>query len=86
MIGGNWKCNGTLESNAERVKIFNEAGPIPSSVEVVLCVPDVHIAMVLGSLRDDIEVGAQNCGNFSKDGAYTGEIANKPKTIMVIHD
>jgi triosephosphate isomerase len=30
--------------------------------------------MVLSSLRDDVEVGAQNCGNFTSDGAYTGEI------------
>jgi triosephosphate isomerase len=32
--------------------------------------------MVLARLRDDIEVGAQNCGNFSSDGAYTGEIGS----------
>jgi triosephosphate isomerase len=76
LIGGNWKCNGLLESNAERVKVFNDAGPIPSNVDVVLCVPNVHIPMVLASLRDDIEVGAQNCGNFSSDGAYTGEVGS----------
>ena len=74
LIGGNWKCNGLLEANAERVKVFNEAGPIPANVDVVICVPFVHISMVLSSLRDDIEVGGQNCGNFTKCGAYTGEI------------
>ena len=76
LIGGNWKCNGLLESNAERVKVFNDAGPIPSNVDVVLCVPYVHIPMVHASLRDDIEVGAQNCGNFLSDGAYTGEVGS----------
>lgn len=74
LIGGNWKSNGTLESSAAIIKIFNEAGPIPENVEVVLCVPYVHIPMVLAELRQDIEVGAQNCGNNTKDGAYTGEI------------
>jgi triosephosphate isomerase len=73
IIGGNWKCNGTLEANAERVKVFNEAGTIPDNVDVAICVPYIHIPMVLSSLRKDIEVGAQNSGNFSKDGAYTGE-------------
>jgi len=74
LIGGNWKCNGLLESNTERVEMFNEAGPIPSNVDVVLCVPYVHIPMVIANLRDDIEVGAQNCGINISDGAYTGEI------------
>lgn len=75
LIGGNWKCNGTLAANTERIKVFNEAGAIPANVDVVICVPYIHIPMVLAALRSDIEVGAQNCGNFATDGAYTGEIA-----------
>jgi triosephosphate isomerase len=75
LIGGNWKCNGTVESNKERVKMFNEAGPIPSNVDVVLCVPYIHIALCLEGLREDIAVGAQNCGNNTEDGAFTGEIS-----------
>lgn len=74
LIGGNWKCNGKYDENVERVKVFNEAGPIPDNVDVVLCVPYLHISMCLSQLRDDIEVGAQNCGNNTKDGAFTGEI------------
>lgn len=74
LIGGNWKSNGSYEENVERIKVFNAAGPIPDNVEVVLCVPYVHIPMVLSSLREDIEVGAQNCGNNTKDGAFTGEV------------
>jgi len=74
LIGGNWKSNGSYDENAARIKVFNEAGPIPSNVDVVLCVPYVHIQMVLSGLRDDIEVGAQDCGNNTKDGAYTGQI------------
>ena len=74
LIGGNWKCNGTMESNADRIKAFNEAGPIPENVDVVLCVPYVHIPMVLEGLRADIEIGAQDCGVNKSQGAYTGEI------------
>jgi triosephosphate isomerase len=76
LIGGNWKCNGSLEANAERVEMFNKAGTIPANVDVVLCVPFVHISMVLAGLRDDIEVGAQNCGAHTTCGAYTGEIGS----------
>lgn len=74
LIGGNWKCNGTLAENEERIKVFNEAGPIPDNVEVVLCVPFLHIPMVLEKVRKDITVGAQDCGNNTGDGAFTGEV------------
>lgn len=74
LIGGNWKCNGTIESVNALVKILNEAGPIPANVEVVVGVPAIHIGLVLSTLRDDIEVAAQNCGANAKCGAYTGEV------------
>ena len=57
----------------ERVKVFNESGPIPSNVEVALCVPDINIPQLLATLRSDIAVGAQNCGINTGGGAYTGE-------------
>lgn len=74
MIGGNWKCNGILEEQVERIKVLNEAGPIPSNTEVVLCAPYIHLPKLLESLRDDIEVGAQDCGANDANGAYTGEV------------
>jgi triosephosphate isomerase len=64
LIAGNWKCNGTVTSNETLVGILNEAGPIPSNVEVVICCSDLHLPMLLGSLRDDIAVGAQDCGTL----------------------
>jgi triosephosphate isomerase len=73
LIGGNWKCNGTWDENADRVTVFNEAGPIPSNVEVALCVPDINIPQLLTTLRKDIAVGAQNSGVNKGNGAYTGE-------------
>ena len=74
LIGGNWKCNGTMASVKEIIKVFNEAGPIPANVEVAICAPYIHLGMCLTSLREDIAVGAQNCGVNPKAGAYTGEI------------
>ncbi|KAG7355746.1 triosephosphate isomerase [Nitzschia inconspicua] len=74
LIGGNWKCNGLYDENVERINVFNGAGAIPSNVDVVLCVPYIHIPMALSMLRDDIEVGAQDCGNNTGDGAFTGQI------------
>ena len=56
------------------MKTLNEAGPIPAWVEVVVGVPSIHIGMVLGSLRKDVAVAAQDCG-ASGYGAFTGELA-----------
>jgi len=75
LIGGNWKCNGTIESVKEIIKVFNEAGPIPAKVEVAICAPALHLGICLSELREDIAVGGQNCGVNDKAGAYTGEIS-----------
>jgi triosephosphate isomerase len=46
-------------------------------VEVVLCVPFVHLKMVQELLADTaIKVGAQNM-HYAEEGAYTGEISAK---------
>lgn len=75
LIGGNWKCNGTVAETQERIKLFNEAGEIPANVEVVVCAPYVHLPMLLDGLRKDIAVGAQDCGSNAANGAYTGQVA-----------
>lgn len=74
LIGGNWKCNGTVESAKELIKILNSAGPIPANVEVAVAAPFIHLGLALSELRDDIAVSAQNCAVSAKTGAYTGEI------------
>ena len=76
LIGGNWKCNGTHDENMKRVEFLNYPIPIPSHVEVALCVPFLNIPMLLSGLRRDIAVGAQNCGVNAGNGAYTGEIGS----------
>ena len=75
LIAGNWKCNGTLAENKARVDMFNSAGPIPSNVDVAICAPSIHLPMLLESLRDDMDVGAQDSGRHTKEGAFTGETA-----------
>lgn len=72
LIGGNWKCNGSTESLKSLIKTFNDAGAIPANVEVAICAPDLYINLLNG-LREDIAIGAQNCGVNEKEGAYTGE-------------
>jgi len=72
LIGGNWKCNGSTESLKSLIKTFNDAGAIPANVEVAICAPDLYINLLNG-LREDIAMGAQNCGVNEKEGAYTGE-------------
>jgi triosephosphate isomerase len=74
LIGGNWKCNGSTAKNEELIKIFNKAGSIPSNVDVVVCAPFPYLPQTLSTLRDDIEIGAQNCGHNTAKGAYTGEV------------
>ena len=84
LIGGNWKCNGTTASNAELIATFNDAGPIPSNVDVAICAPYIYISQVASSLRDDIAIGAQDCAINSDMGAYTGEIcASQLKDVGV---
>jgi triosephosphate isomerase (TIM) len=75
LIGGNWKCNGTLASNAALISLFNDAGPIPDNVDVVICAPYPYLSQCVATMRDDIEIGGQDCA-FTKDaGAYTGEVS-----------
>lgn len=73
LIGGNWKCNGTMASAKELIKILNEGGPIPANVEVAVGAPFIHIGLALDTIREDIDVCAQNCALSPKCGAYTGE-------------
>ena len=41
--------------NKARVYIFNSSGTIPSCVDVAICVPAVHLPIMLASLHEDME-------------------------------
>ena len=54
IVGGNWKCNGTLESIKDLVNnVLNKAEFDQSEVEVVIAPIDLHISTVKGLLKND---------------------------------
>lgn len=74
LVVGNWKMNGSLESNKALLQQLCSA-EVPSHVEVGICAPYVYLAQLQQLLRDsDIRIGAQNI-SIHNQGAYTGEIS-----------
>lgn len=74
-VGGNWKCNGTVEEVKKIVNLLNEAEvPNEDVVEVVVSPPFVFLTLVKSLLRSDFQVAAQNCW-VRRGGAFTGEIS-----------
>eukprot|EP00249_Psilotum_nudum_P027385 c34981_g1_i1 orf=120-884(+) len=74
-VGGNWKCNGTVDEVKKIVSMLNAADvPSEAEVEVVISPPFVFLSQVKSLLRSDFAVAAQNCW-VRKGGAYTGEIS-----------
>ena len=74
LIGGNWKCNGSLSSLNEVVDVLNKCGSLPVVSEVVIAVPSIHIAAAQSRMRGDIAIAAQDVGAQGM-GAYTGEVS-----------
>ncbi|KAI5670676.1 hypothetical protein M9H77_11040 [Catharanthus roseus] len=74
-VGGNWKCNGTIDEVKKIVSTLNSA-EIPSKdvVEVVVSPPFVFLPLVKNELKPDYHVAAQNCW-VKKGGAFTGEVS-----------
>lgn len=75
IIGGNWKCNGTVQSVKDLVKdVLNNAKFDENKLEVVVAPISIHIASVKALLNENIQVACQNMSQTGK-GAYTGEIS-----------
>ncbi|GMH12276.1 hypothetical protein Nepgr_014117 [Nepenthes gracilis] len=75
LVGGNWKCNGTIEEVKKIVTTLNEAEVPPEDVvEVIISPPFVFLTLVKSLLRLDFYVAAQNCW-VRNGGAFTGEIS-----------
>lgn len=72
LIGGNWKCNGTVESVKKMVKVLNEAGPFSANSEVVIAAPSIHLQQFKSIIRPDIAVASQDVGFKKGYGAFTG--------------
>ena len=76
IVAGNWKMN--LSHKMAESFIMEIKDKIDTiKVEVVLCVPYVHLSMAKTILEGtNIKVGAQNM-HYADEGAYTGEISGK---------
>jgi triosephosphate isomerase len=72
-VGGNWKCNGTMDSIAKLVADLNDA-KFEDDVDIIVSPPFIYISQVIESLTKRIEVAAQNSW-VGKGGAFTGEIS-----------
>lgn len=76
VVGGNWKCNGSLSSLSELVAGLNAAVAASpeffDQVDVIVAPPMLHLAAVLTSISPKVKVAAQNC-HFVGNGAFTGE-------------
>ena len=73
LIGGNWKCNGTVEEVAKMIAILN-AVEVPDTSEVVIGVPSLHLAAAKSGFQGAINVASQDVSAKSGYGAYTGEL------------
>ena len=59
LIGGNWKCNGTVEQVKAMIEILNNAGPLSPNSEVVIAAPSIHLGACLASFRPEIAACAE---------------------------
>eukprot|EP01120_Amphizonella_sp_Union-15-10_P012012 TRINITY_DN525_c0_g1_i1.p1 TRINITY_DN525_c0_g1~~TRINITY_DN525_c0_g1_i1.p1 ORF type:complete len:255 (+),score=75.70 TRINITY_DN525_c0_g1_i1:473-1237(+) len=83
-VGGNWKMNGTKASVDSLVALLN-AGTFPADkVDVIVAPTTLHLAHVLGSVRKEIQVSAQNSYKAAS-GAFTGEISPEMLKDLGIH-
>lgn len=59
LIGGNWKCNGTVASVKQMAEVLNKAGPFSANSEVVIAAPSIHLNALKSIIRPDIAVSAE---------------------------
>lgn len=66
LVGGNWKCNGSVKQVGDLVSMLNAGGPIPLDVEVVVAPVSCHLSQAIAGLRSEVQVSAQNCADTAK--------------------
>ena len=59
LIGGNWKCNGTVASVQSMADVLNKGGLFSANSEVVIAAPSIHLLSLKSILRPDISVAAE---------------------------
>jgi triosephosphate isomerase len=72
-VGGNWKMNGSLESNKKLIDVINSATLDPR-VEILVAPPALYLHQVRQLIDKRIHVAAQNCYKVPS-GAFTGELS-----------
>lgn len=75
LVGGNWKCNGTLSfAKSFPKEVLNNLKFDPKKVEVLVCPTALHIPTVQSVVGNNVNVGTQNM-SLTGNGAYTGEFS-----------
>ncbi|CAM9208302.1 unnamed protein product [Chrysoparadoxa australica] len=71
IVGGNWKCNGSVGEVDELVALLNKSN-ISTATEVVVAPPALYLQGVASKIRPDVAVASQDCW-AAGNGAHTGE-------------
>jgi triosephosphate isomerase len=74
IVGGNWKCNGTLESNSELIESLNAGTWDEGAIDVVICPVALQALSVQEKVKPSIKVALQNLSETGA-GAFTGEMS-----------
>jgi len=73
-VAGNWKMNGSRETATQLLEELVQ-GLVPSSREVVVCPPFVHLGDAMRLIKgSELVLGAQNVSE-EESGAFTGEVS-----------
>jgi triosephosphate isomerase len=74
LIGGNWKCNGTVASVKQMAEVLNKAGIFSANSEVVIAAPSLHLQTLKSIIRPDVSVASEDVSFQKGYGAFTGEL------------
>eukprot|EP00187_Rhodella_violacea_P003373 CAMPEP_0174898770 /NCGR_PEP_ID=MMETSP0167-20121228/23645_1 /TAXON_ID=38298 /ORGANISM="Rhodella maculata, Strain CCMP736" /LENGTH=255 /DNA_ID=CAMNT_0016139507 /DNA_START=13 /DNA_END=780 /DNA_ORIENTATION=- len=84
IVGGNWKCNGTLDSIKALAESFGPGGDLGDGVDVFCAPPTIYCAYAKSLVRPDFHIALQNCW-IGKGGAFTGETSADMIKDMGLH-
>lgn len=59
LIGGNWKCNGTVASVKAMAEVLNKAGTFSANSEVVIAAPSIHLQALKSFMRPDVAIASE---------------------------
>ncbi|WP_341669663.1 triose-phosphate isomerase [Alcaligenes sp. SDU_A2] len=75
MVAGNWKMNGSLQSNRQLLDVVLPQTQLLSECDVLLCAPFVYLPQLQQAMEGTgFALGAQDVSVHAK-GAYTGEVS-----------